>query len=80
MTDLHPDFDILRPGVKCAHCGFQMRGSAAVADKPVCHTGPPYPDCYRLITVYHEPLGSRRPLSRVDEADDRWADERPEGT
>lgn len=55
--------DILpnRLGTTCAHCGFQMRGSAEVDGQPVCHTGPPYPDCYRLVTVYREALGSRRP-------------------
>jgi hypothetical protein len=52
--------DVLRAGVKCAHCGMQIRGFATVNGQKVCHTDPPWPDCYRLITVYHESLGSRR--------------------
>jgi hypothetical protein len=52
--------DIDHPGVLCAHCGFQQRGSATVDDQPVCHpNGDIYPDCYRLVTVMREPLGIR---------------------
>lgn len=49
----------------CAHCGRGLRGFAVLADgSPVCHTGtvPPQDepqDCYRLVTVYGESLGSR---------------------
>lgn len=45
----------------CAHCGFPRRGNASVDNKLVCHADPPWPDCYRLITVHGEKLGSRLP-------------------
>lgn len=46
--------------VLCAHCGRPQRGSAQVDQSPLCHPDEPeYPDCYRLVTVYHEPLGIR---------------------
>lgn len=45
----------------CAHCGNPQRGSAQIDHAPVCHTNESeYPDCYRLVTVYHEPLGIRK--------------------
>jgi hypothetical protein len=40
---------------------MQLRGWAKIGGKVVCHTDPPYPDCYRLVTVYGEELGCRRP-------------------
>jgi hypothetical protein len=85
MTDWHvADNDILenRRGTLCAHCGFQLRGSAEVDGQPVCHTSPPFPDCYRLVTVYHELLGSRRPGGRLVPSDpaDWWYDDPPEVT
>lgn len=53
---------------RCAHCGQECRtperGYAAVPgpggmNVPVCHPSDPLmPDCYRRITVYHEPLGT----------------------
>lgn len=52
--------DIIRPGVICGHCGEQMRGAASIGDVPVCHPSWDGPDCYRLVTVYGEALGSRR--------------------
>jgi hypothetical protein len=56
--------DIDHPGVVCAHCGFQQRGSATVDDQPVCHpNGDIFPDCYRLVTVMREPLGIRARLT-----------------
>jgi hypothetical protein len=38
-----------------------------IGDAHVCHTGGPYPDCYRLVTVWQEPLGCRaiRTLGRL---------------
>jgi hypothetical protein len=46
----------------CAHCGRLLpRFEAAIGDAQVCHPNDPnLPDCYHLITVYHEELGSRR--------------------
>jgi hypothetical protein len=50
----------------CAHCGNQVRGYAITQGQRVCHTGTvpaqsePL-DCYRLVTVYGEELGSRMP-------------------
>lgn len=49
--------------MRCDHCGEETGityGSISSADKIIrlCHTG--YvgrPDCYRRVTVYHEPLG-----------------------
>lgn len=48
----------------CAHCGRVCRdfegGYASVQGKAVCHPNALYrPDCYHLITVYHEPMGHR---------------------
>ncbi len=45
---------------RCDHCGQPARGEARIDDAVVCHTDPPFPDCYRLVTVYGERLGSRR--------------------
>jgi hypothetical protein len=55
----------------CAHCGRICGdfdgGFAAVSDADasivqVCHPNViGRPDCYRLITVYHEKLGARLP-------------------
>lgn len=45
---------------RCDHCGQPARGEARIDDAIVCHTDPPFPDCYRLVTVYGERLGSRR--------------------
>ena len=73
---LDTQHDIIEPGTICAHCGFQIRGMAVIGDRKVCHTDPPYPDCYRLITVMHEKLGARRPdparLEPVDEEAGDW--------
>lgn len=46
---------------RCAHCGGPRRGFAQINDAKVCHTDPPFPDCYRLVTVYGERLGDRHP-------------------
>lgn len=48
----------------CMHCGRPMGdfkgGYAVVYNQPVCHPNvPDRPDCYRLITVYHEVVGVR---------------------
>lgn len=45
---------------RCDHCGQPARGEARINDAVVCHPSPPFPDCYRLVTVYGERLGSRR--------------------
>lgn len=52
---------------ECAHCGRMCgdydAGSASVNDTlgnsvSVCHPNEPgRPDCYSLVTVYHQPLG-----------------------
>ena len=48
---------------QCAHCGQPLAGAATVQGQRVCHpSDPDRPDCYRLVTVYGETLGSRRPL------------------
>jgi len=48
----------------CAHCGKPRRGWAMWHNEPLCHTDEAgYPDCYRLVTVYHEPLGFRKVMS-----------------
>jgi hypothetical protein len=52
---------IFHPGVLCAHCGLQQRGSAEAEGQPLCHPNDDsYPDCYHLVTVWHEPLGMRK--------------------
>jgi hypothetical protein len=49
----------------CEHCG-RLAGNygggwAAVGEARVCHPNVAgRPDCYRLITVYGEPVGARR--------------------
>lgn len=48
----------------CAHCGKPRIGLGGIGGAKVCHTGtlPPQADpidCYRLVTVYREPLGAR---------------------
>lgn len=56
------------PGIPvCAHCWRPLTGSTGVLEdgSVVCHTGTVPgdegpPDCYRLVTVYGETLGSRR--------------------
>lgn len=52
----------------CAHCGrVSDRLEAMVNDRWVCHpdTGM---DCYRLVTVWHEPIGARLPGAPFDGA------------
>lgn len=48
----------------CAHCGKPRNGYGNYLGAKVCHSGtvPPQSDpidCYRLLTVYGEPIGSR---------------------
>jgi hypothetical protein len=48
----------------CAHCGKPRNGYGGIDAFAVCHTGtiPAQADpidCYRLVTVYREPLGAR---------------------
>lgn len=49
---------------RCAHCGKPRNGYGNYLGAKVCHTNtlPPQSeaaDCYRLLSVYGEPLGSR---------------------
>jgi hypothetical protein len=49
---------------RCAHCGKTATGHATINGRHVCHTSTQPPtldpiDCYRLVTVYGETLGSR---------------------
>jgi hypothetical protein len=50
----------------CAHCGRKLElnaGFGMVKGETVCHPSiPDGPDCYRLITVYYEAIGSRMPV------------------
>lgn len=53
------------PQRTCTHCGRDLgdneSGWASIRSHPVCHPNvPDRPDCYRLVTVYGEDLGSRR--------------------
>ena len=48
----------------CLHCGRPCGdlagGYAVVGNKRLCHPNvPDRPDCYRLLTVYHEVMGVR---------------------
>lgn len=47
----------------CDHCGKPQRGSAGMSrggeDYVLCHPDDGL-DCYHLVTVYGEPIGSRR--------------------
>lgn len=49
--------------VICAHCGNEQQGYASVhkggVNYPLCHPDEGL-DCYHLVTVYHEPIGSRK--------------------
>jgi hypothetical protein len=63
---LHADEALAVANETCAHCGQSGAVRASVNDARVCHTDwkPGLPlvaqdDCYRLVTVYGEPLGSR---------------------
>jgi hypothetical protein len=46
--------------VDCEHCGASPAiGYAFTGQGHVCHTDDPArPDCYRRVTLYHEPLGT----------------------
>jgi hypothetical protein len=57
----------------CVHfgrtCDNIADGYASIDGQPVCHPNfSDRPDCYHLITVYHEVLGSRRVLPPADPA------------
>jgi hypothetical protein len=50
--------------IYCTHCGRTCAnfegGYATIGNQPVCHPNvEDRPDCYRLVTVYKEVLGSR---------------------
>lgn len=53
----------------CAHCGRKLElnaGFGMVKGETVCHPQiPDGPDCYRLITVYGEEIGTRHPIIRL---------------
>lgn len=63
MTGHRPFSEVRRQRPLCGHCGRAVKGLASVTDRdgkdvPVCHpSDPAEPDCYRRVTVYHEPLG-----------------------
>lgn len=58
--------------VICAHCGRPQRGSANINGTPVCHTDErAYADCFRLVTVYGERLGSRQAIPSTS-IEGRW--------
>lgn len=44
----------------CAHCGNSLRGYGSVNSSYLCHPDVGM-DCYRLVTVYGEPMGARKP-------------------
>lgn len=54
LPDVEP-----KTGRTCEHCGGPQRGYAAINGAEVCHTGGPFPDCYELVTVHGEGLGTR---------------------
>lgn len=47
----------------CAHCGRKLPTlEGSIGRDWICHPDDPHLlDCYRLITVYHEKMGSRMP-------------------
>lgn len=44
----------------CGHCGGLLLGWAMMNDTYLCHPDVGM-DCYRLVTVYREPIGARLP-------------------
>lgn len=44
----------------CAHCGRTGHCFAQVNKYPLCHPNEGM-DCYRLVTIYDEPIGARKP-------------------
>ena len=44
----------------CHHCGRSGQTYGRLSNHPLCHPNVGM-DCYRLVTVYHEPLGARLP-------------------
>lgn len=44
----------------CAHCGTLAFFAGFLNDAPLCHPNQGL-DCYRLVTVYREPIGARLP-------------------
>ena len=50
----------------CAHCGQPRRGYGGVPGGSVCHSSDEgWPDCYRRVTAYHEPLGALRGVDQL---------------
>lgn len=55
----------------CVHCGDETGITygtipSITGDVKLCHTGyKGRPDCYRRVTVYHEPLGILRDITPV---------------
>jgi hypothetical protein len=44
----------------CAHCGKVGETYGQLNSSPLCHPNVGM-DCYRLVTIYHEPIGARLP-------------------
>ena len=56
----------------CDHCGLNLLGYGSVSFGgtivKLCHTRAiGRPDCYRRVTVYHEPLGVLKNINHVPE-------------
>jgi hypothetical protein len=49
----------------CAHCGKVGETYGQLNNSPLCHPNVGM-DCYRLVTVYHEPIGARLPGRELD--------------
>lgn len=65
MTSRRRAYQAVTPTYTCVHCGRicgdGAGGYGTVEGQPVCHpNAPDRPDCYRLVTVYREKLGSRK--------------------
>lgn len=62
------------PNMTCAHCGRPMNdyagGFGMSQGKPLCHPNEQgRPDCFRLVTVYHEPIGAQLPVPEDEPTD-----------
>lgn len=73
------DFESVQKPGTCDHCGRDLASVSygrTVEGKHLCHPMiPDGPDCYRLVTVYHEPVGKRMaPLSMRTPTDDEVAE------
>lgn len=50
---------------KCAHCGRADVVCGTAQGVPLCHSGDGL-DCYRLVTIYGERVGTRLPSAAVE--------------